>query len=268
MVMSRVVLPALAVVLGVLTSCSEDAVSDDAREVSADRTHEHATGADDVVLSVDVGGGLVPVEHAFADQPELLVMGDGRVLVTSDHDPARLVPMGTVAFDEQRVQVLLDMADDAGLLDPPPDYAMKGPMITDAPTTTVVVRADGEARTHDAYALGIGDPTPARDALGDFVDQAIAYVEDAEPQPYVAERLRVRVDPVPPGVDPEVVEWPADGAYLAAVGACAVVDGDVADAIGAAGFSTYHRQGSEIYAVTAAAVLPGEADPCANDGLF
>ncbi|CAN5415739.1 hypothetical protein BH11ACT8_BH11ACT8_35100 [soil metagenome] len=247
---------------------------------SASSGIEHATGADDVVLRVFVGGGFVAADYAFTNQPSLLVTGDGRVfLPAADEgvDGQRLASLRVVQGDEDTIQQVLALAQEHGLLSKPPSYEdTSGPLISDAPTTSVLLNAAGGSFEHDAYALsfGAGSPTEAeqgdRAELAAFIDEATALFADTESSPYEPSRLRLRAEAFggEPGNRSTVVAWPSveppvDLASVADSGCVAVPAEGLVDALSSADFSTYFRQGGEVYTVSAAAVLPGE-EPCSG----
>lgn len=223
---------------------------------------EHPTGQDDVVLRIESSGGLRPVDYAFTEQPSLLLTGDGRLLVPpTAGTPARIVAMDVATLDEEQVQQLLDLAEDAGLLATPPDYTdTTGPQVADAQTTTVTVSAGGATWTHEAYALGFGEQGGARAELSDFVDAAAALVADLEVESFEPAEVALLVQPT--DLEQEVAEWPLDGVVLADAASCLVVPAEgVVEVLLDAGPVTSFRQGGALYSVSGAEVLPG-ASPC------
>ncbi|WP_323794520.1 hypothetical protein [Nocardioides sp.] len=224
---------------------------------------DHPTGAEDVLLRIETGGGYAPVEYTFTRQPALLLTGDGRLFVPpADLDSSRLIPMNVAQLDETQVQELLAMADDAGLLAPPPDYSpdADGPQVADAPTTTVSVTSSDGTWRHEAYALGFNDQSDARLVLSGFVDAALEAVTDIETVPFEAAEVALFVQET--DFDEEVIDWPVDDVVLADVNGCAAVPADgVVEALSATGPVVSFAQGSALYSVAGAEVLPGIA-PC------
>lgn len=222
----------------------------------------HPTGADDVVLSIETGGGFVPVEYAFTNQPTVLLSGDGRLFRQGEtRQQTRLIPMTVTTLDEAQVQEILRLAEDAGLLGTPPDYTdTSGPQISDAPTTSVVLSAGGETWRHDAYDLGQDDEQAARAALGDFIVAVTALADGLEAEDFAPTELAAYV--MPTGLDRDVEPWPSDEVSLADIDGCQVVPAQgLLDPLGEASLTTMFRQDGAVYSVSAAAVLPGDR-PC------
>ena len=230
-------------------------------------------GSDDVVLRIESAGGFVPVDYAFANGPTLLVTGDGRVLqpaaIEGGTPQPSLKPYLQHSVDAATLQDLLRRAEQAGLLAEPPDYQKDMPPVTDMPSTTVEITADGKTWSHSAYALGFEEEKGVRAALADFVDEAHEVLDDPDAEPYQPEALRLTASE-PTGVDdyPVVTEWPA-AVDLTGVGECTVVDdpaavADVVETMSSSPDDTLFRQDGRSWSVTAALVLPGETRPCAD----
>ncbi len=210
--------------------------------------------AADVVLRVTVDGGFVPVEYALRTLPTYTLYEDGSVIVPGPvpelyPGPARL-PLLAGRIELSEVQAVLDRARAAGLLEEPtvPYGDMGSVGISDAPTTTLTVTADGATRTHAAYALAMDVPTngmpaeiaKARKTLADFI---AALPQPAAMEPYVSAKLRVYIGPYSevPDMPQPPVTWPLD-APLASAGTaadgfayrCLPVEGDDAAALLAA----------------------------------
>jgi len=275
------VLPLPALALALLGGCGGDSgvdvASDPAGSPSAAPSTSptavedpvmltHPTGADEVVLSIETGGGFVPVEYAFTNQPTFLLSGDGRLFRQGEvSEQTRLVPMTVTQLDEAQVQEVLRLADDAGLLGAPPDYTdtSGGPQISDAPTTSVVVTAEGQTWQHDAYALGFDEEQAERAALGDFIVAVSALVEDLDPalvDDFAPTELAAYV--MATDLARDVQPWPADDVSLADIDGCQVIPAPgLVDTLAQASLTTMFRQAGAVYSVSAAAVLPGD-QPC------
>lgn len=145
--------------------------------------YEHPIGAEEPVVSVSVSGGFLPVEASLRTTAQLLLLGDGTVVVpgvtTEIYPGPALYPLQAATVTEEQIQELIKAADDAGLLDGEIDYGQ--PPIADAPDTTVELTVDGRTVTQSAYALdeqdenspGISDDQlAARTALRGFIDTA------------------------------------------------------------------------------------------------
>lgn len=189
----------------------------------------HPTGADEPVLRIDVGGGFVPVEYNLAAVPGLSIYGDGRMIVTGpliEIYPGPALPnLQVTRLTEEALQAILRAAEEAGLMDGDAHYDY--PCVTDLPTTTFTVVADGSTNVVSAYALGFeagtgsceGVDEQARADLGAFQSQ-MGDLESLVPEgsigttePYVPSEMRVFVLPYrgEPDLPQEPVEWPLPG---------------------------------------------------------
>ncbi|MDX6534384.1 MAG: hypothetical protein QOF68_2128 [Gaiellales bacterium] len=184
----------------------------------------YPTGSRDVVLRVSTGGGYVPSEVAMTTVPEFTLYGDGTVIVPGAvmaiYPGPAMSPLMTFKLSEEEVQALLASADRSGLLDGRPvDYGDMGSVgVSDMPTTTVTLNADGKQVKRDAYALSAdatGDRlTPAqreaRIALSRFVQ---SLPQGSSPQPYTPSAIAVNIGPFNgermPDATPMV--WPLEG---------------------------------------------------------
>jgi hypothetical protein len=225
---------------------------------------QHPTGANDVVVRVVTGGGFVPVEVNLASVPSYTLYGDGTVIRTVAAPEgaaptlaaATAQPLETAKLDEAAVQQLLAQAKVAGLLGASQiDYGDMGAVgISDMPTTSVTIAADGQTAERAAYALGAGGDSPghtlsaaqqnARTALSGFVALTTGDLPGAAT--YTPERLAVYVGPglaQPTDTDAAAPTVPltndlpaltAQGANSAAGFGCTVVEGDQATALLAA----------------------------------
>jgi hypothetical protein len=256
---------------------------------------QHPTGAKDVVLRVVTGGGFVPVEVNLASVPSYTLYGDGTVIRTvaaptggaATLGAATAQPLETAKLEEAAVQQLLAQAKQAGLLGAGQiDYGDMGAVgISDMPTTTVTIAADGQHVERAASALGAGNDSPghalsaaqqsARAALGGFVARTTGDLPGAAP--YTPQRLAVYVAPglaQPETSDaaPVTVPLTADLAALTAAGAssaagfgCTVVEGDQAATLLAAmakapadGIWRGPNGGRKTYRIVVRPLLPDE----------
>jgi hypothetical protein len=236
----------------------------------------HPTGAADVVLELSYEGGFVPVGTAFVNTPTLLLSGDGLVYtpgVIPAIFPGPLVsPMLVRTITEPGVQLLLGIAEEAGLLAPPPDYT-GGEGVADAPNTVLTINADGGNFVHSAYALGAATPeTPARKALLDAttaigdLGSSVGEANLGENKPFVPTSYRFQARAIDPSeldtdIAPTIVEWPALTTLpLADATTCATLDAVVAGPLFAdAKQNTYFKDGDVVYQLSVAGVLPGDA---------
>jgi hypothetical protein len=182
----------------------------------ADRI-SHPTGADQMILRVDIGGGFVPIEYMLRAVPGFSLMGDGRVIVTGpvpEIYPGQALPnLIERRLDEDGIQAVLRAARTAGLVGPDRRYADM--TITDAPTTTFTVQAGGQRHVTSAYALGIrpagsGEDRAALERLVAFqasLSDLPAWLPAgsfSDETPYRFDAVRVFVRPYDPGAAPDL----------------------------------------------------------------
>lgn len=124
-------------------------------------TIDHRTGATDVILRLEEGGGFVPMEFNASQAPSFTLYGNGVVvfqrIVTTfpEPDAAGIVhstPWRTAQLDEDQVQELLDFAIvSSGLGGARESYVADG--VADAPNTIFTIRAGGLDKTVQINAL-------------------------------------------------------------------------------------------------------------------
>ncbi len=283
--MDKRLIPLLLVIVG-LAACGSDAESQSSPNsestlppVATDVLGEisHSSGADDVVISYGEFGGFVPREFAFQQTPNVLISGDGRVFSPGaqiEIYPGPLLPAVQVqTITEEGVQRVLAAAEASGLF---ADIAYdEVSNVADAATATVTITADDATWTHEAYALGFGDgadSTPARKALLDFVTTLgdlttlVGPGNLGEESIFDPEQYAIEAVPVEDlsaygsdGIDPTVVEWPADASVrLADAASCTVVPAtEVGDTLGAANQLTFFSDAGVTYQLFARPVIPG-----------
>jgi hypothetical protein len=137
---------------------------------------EHATGATDVILRLDEGGGLMIRGGGATLVPPFTLYGDGTVVFRNPTlEPPPAVgpvmvgnPMRTARLDEDQIQELLSFAlTEGGLGVAKLQY--DNPMLADAGTAIFTIRAGGLDKTVNVYALGLDDAsTPDRPARAAF----------------------------------------------------------------------------------------------------
>lgn len=123
---------------------------------------EHATGATDLVLRFEEGGGFVAPGFLVTEGPAFSLYGDGTVIF---RDPATNPPdaLGNVSFNtpyqiarltEEQVQTLLAFAiGPGGLGVSRASYQLP---VADAPTTTFTLTAGGITKETSVNGLGFG----------------------------------------------------------------------------------------------------------------
>jgi len=159
---------------------------------------QHPTGATDVVLRLESGGGFVPVDFLATNAPIFTLYGDGRVVWRDANAPVPdaigsvnpLAPFRTVRLTEDAVQdPLEDALGRGGLRDAAATYMGQG---ADLPTTTFTINANGLSKTVSATPLSIemqpqGGPVIAAlvalndrlQAFGSLVGESDAYAPTA-----------------------------------------------------------------------------------------
>lgn len=282
--MNKRVLPALVLTVALATgvaACGSDSATGspdgDSTLPPVSDGFAHPSGADEIVIEYSQVGGFVPADVAFQQTPSVLVSGGGQVFtpgIVPAIFPGPLVyPLQVQAISEAGIQQLLTAADEAGLL---ADVEYDTPtQIADAPTARVVINVDGETYVHEAYALGLELPdqevSPERQALAEFVGDlsSLAMVdagELGESSIFDADEYGIRATAIDDlgayeadGVEPTVVEWPADAvARLADASTCTVVPaGEVGDVLSAANSLTFFDDAGVTYQVFAKPILPG-----------
>jgi len=183
---------------------------------------DHKTGATDVVLRIETGGGFVPMDFLATQAPTFTLFGNGVIVfqpkvLTSPEPDANGVIKGTqwrtASLDEGQIQELLEFALGQGGLGGARDSYVEGG-IADAPSTIFTIHAGGVDKTVTVNALS-EEPQPGADAIAraafwklasrlqDF-DQGGSVATD----PYAPDRFRgvlIERDPQP-GVTP--LAWP------------------------------------------------------------
>ena len=187
--------------------------------------YAHATGAADVLVSIDVAGGYTSLEFSLRDTADFLLLGNGTAIVPGAvieifPGPA-IYPLQSATVPEGRIQELFAAAAAAGLLvDTEIDYGDPG--VIDVPDTSVQLTVDGRTYSHSAYALGYEDDSSpslseanraARSALRGFIDtaQAMVGVDSEQYVPDAVAAFRVSTgEPLPlePELEQEPQPWP------------------------------------------------------------
>ena len=152
--------------------------------VSGGNAIDHPTGATDVVLRYEEGGGFMMPAFIATMVPHFTLYGDGTVVFRDPRvePPAaegpvmRQNPFRTATLSEDQVQELLAFAlGEGGLGVARPTY--ENPMIADASTAIFTIRAGGLDKTVSVYALGLdgeGVPDlPARAAFSKLAERLI-----------------------------------------------------------------------------------------------
>lgn len=200
---------------------------------SAGGTIDHATGHDDLLARVELGGGFISPEWNLTNLPSFSLYGDGTVVQPGaqiELYPGPALPaISRRTVDEAGIQAILQEALHATEGIPADLGDMGSVMIADAATTVITVRGGGVDRTVEAYALGELSERPegmsqevyrARQRLADLVtrlgslDSWLPAGSLGTEGTYEGESARLfvseyrNVDDLPQ----EPVAWPLDGA--------------------------------------------------------
>jgi hypothetical protein len=125
---------------------------------------DHPTGASDIVLRLDQGGGFAPIELLASEAPTFTLYGNGVIVfqpkarTTSEPDASGVVhgvPWRTATMDEGQIQDLLTIAIGPGGLGTARDSYLAGG-IADAPSTIFTLNAGGLEKTVVISALAEG----------------------------------------------------------------------------------------------------------------
>ena len=181
---------------------------------------DHPTGATDVVLRYEEGGGFVAPGFLASQAPIFTLYGDGTIIYRNPAaDPLPAVgsvypfqPFRTALLTEDQVQSLLKLAlEDAGLAGAKAEYMNQ--MVADASTAIFTVNAGGLKKTVSVYALGMEQPGMAdllpRQAFAKFADnlKSLDTANAFESTTYVPARYRGILMEGQPG-DPAAIAWP------------------------------------------------------------
>jgi hypothetical protein len=132
---------------------------------------DHKTGATDVVLRLESGGGFVPIDFLASQAPTFTLFGNGvivfqrKVETFPQPDASGVthgIPWRAATLDEDQVQELLEFAITQGALGTARDVYMAN--IADAPSTIFTVRAGGLDKTVTINGLS-EDSSQGPDAL-------------------------------------------------------------------------------------------------------
>jgi hypothetical protein len=182
---------------------------------------EHKTGATDVVLRYDEGGGFMIAGFAASQAPPFTLYGDGTVIFRNpmSEPPAAqgsvmtFNPMRTAKLSEEQIQELLLLAlGEGGLATARPNY--ENNMVTDVGTTVFTVDAGGVKKNVSIYALGFDDPSspdaPARAAFKKLADRLADFDQGGtiDTDVYTPEAYRLSLIESPGIAVQDIREWP------------------------------------------------------------
>jgi hypothetical protein len=145
---------------------------------------DHPTDPTAVVLRMFVGGGFVPVEVSFLENPVFTLYGNNVVIFRPAGDQTDITeplpPYQCSQLSPEQVDQLLAFAlDDGGLRSAADLY--RDPFIADTPNTIFTIDADGVSKQVTVQALGFNSDAPDQEARTQF--QALAdLLSDFGPQ--------------------------------------------------------------------------------------
>lgn len=181
---------------------------------------EHPTGATDLVLRMEQGGGFVPFGFLFTQSPSFTLYGDGTVIFKPIDNRGgdmfggqAMLPWLVGHMSEEDIQVLLQFALGPGrLANARENY--ENPMVADAGSTFFLINAGGVEKNVNVYALGLDDGPDRADRAGfgqlaevlnDFGNQQIDLGEVVAYEPELYKTLLMEGFGEPVG---QPLEWP------------------------------------------------------------
>jgi hypothetical protein len=183
---------------------------------------DHKTGATDVILRLEEGGGFVPVEFNISQAPRFTLYGNGVIVFQQLNAPVpqadangivRNAPWRTAKLDEDQIQEVLAFALGAGGLGAARE-SYTADNVADAPTSTFTIRAGGIDKTVAIYAL-FEEAQPGRDAVarGAFFRLAERLRDfdrggTIDSDIYQGDRFRAVILPRDPAPELKLVDWP------------------------------------------------------------
>ena len=182
---------------------------------------EHRTGATDILLRYDEGGGFMIAGYAASQSPPFTLYGDGTVIFRNGmlEGPAAqgsvmtFNPMRTAKLSEEQIQELLVLAlGEGGLAAARPNY--ENNMVADVGTTIFTVDAGGIKKTVSIYALGFDDPSspdaPARAAFKKLADRLADFDQGGSIATgvYTPDAYRAALIESPGMAAPDIRDWP------------------------------------------------------------
>lgn len=173
---------------------------------------EHPTGSDELVVRVEVTGGLLAPEAQLQTVPSVSILGDGRIFVSGPHieiypPPAMVNPL-VGKLEEKDVQAILTKAQESGMLEK--DTRIKNDRVADASTHVFLINARGQTYQTEAYALLEAETAEGRDVRA--FQEFLSTFSDRASEQWEPDRIQVVVFVPPvdsaPDVEPNRIEWP------------------------------------------------------------
>jgi hypothetical protein len=243
---------------------------------------DHPTGATDVVLRMETGGGFVPFGYFVTQAPTFVLYGDNTAVFrpSTPASGADLPPFVKATLSPEQVDALLTYALSVGrLADASTEYS--DVTVSDAPTTVFTVNAGGVDKNVSVYALGMGEHTGADAAdyaafeeLATLLSTFEIQVENGQvlsAELYQPEIYRAVLSPTDPARS-DLVDWPfgdlpldhfepfADNPSFR-LGALTPAQLSVVSAVpsgGSTGIGILSPDGTEAYFLQWRPLLPGE----------
>lgn len=258
-----------------------------ARSVTTGGGPDYPAGADELVVRVETRGGFVPIEFNYRRVPEFSLMGDGTIVTVGPqiaiYPPPALPSLVSTRLRAAGIEAILREAENAGVMEGDKDFT--NDRVADAPTTVIIVIADGRTHTTSVYALGFeGQPEEVNriekfindlQSLNSGPDGAPSWMPDdaydsGETQ-YEISRLQViTLKPTErdDDIDPGTATWPL-ATPLSQVGTpfdgdsrCAVFEGEEVDQLlaefGKTNQLTRWNSEGELYELAIRPLLPDE----------
>jgi hypothetical protein len=183
---------------------------------------DHPTGATDVILRYDLGGGFVMPSYLASQAPIFTLYGDGTVIFRNPAQEApapignvfRYAPFRTARLSEEQIQATLQRAlVEGGLGTARLNY--ENNQVADAPTSTFTIDAGGVRKTVSVYALGLevdgSADAVSRQAFASLADDLADFDQGGsiETQVYIPQAYRgILLEGV--AGDPDARAWPWD----------------------------------------------------------
>jgi hypothetical protein len=173
---------------------------------------EHPTGSDELVVRVEVTGGLLAPEAQFQTFPAVSILGDGRIFVSGPHieifPPPALFPPLVGKLEEKDLQAILTKAEESGMLE---DRRIENDRVADSSTHVFLINARGRTYRTEAHGLFEAESEEAME-IRDFQEFLSKFSEEASEQ-WEPDRIQLLVfdpstDAPPPDVEPNRIEWP------------------------------------------------------------
>ena len=182
---------------------------------------DHLTGATDVLLRYEEGGGHMMASFAASMTPHFTLYGDGTAIFRNpaleippmQGSVAVFNPLRTATLSEDQIQDLLILAlGEGGLAAARRDY--RNDIVADASTATFTVNASGINKSVAIYALGMEvqglADAPARAAFAKLAERLVDFDQGGTvpTDVFTPEAYRATLFESPGAVAPDIRAWP------------------------------------------------------------